>query len=342
MSSQFDCKLTPSKTELLVIGYSKLFTHTFIPTDIISFFIAYFNEIIYFNHKMCGISVNYIINDLIFKVTRKNYTTFSLQLLTKICSIKSIIVRIRLFSVEYFPETHQIIQISHSIPIELGITIFDNSDPDIGIEIETLHIEWNNGNVWSKWRYPWTNNSNDMQLFMNDNWFIEHFNSYCFGVNGKYYLAKQPTLKHYIKCRSLSKFNNIMMLTMFNDIFARIDYTALRFMRLTSLVMAQKDEIKATIMNVNNQLKQLKDIAVNATKHKGVSECITKYEQFKDELTLLIYPIGMQTSNTMETTKWRKKSLRMKKQSNIYSQYKTIKNHRTYINNKRKHKYNRW
>eukprot|EP01084_Bolivina_argentea_P119649 212133_1 len=221
MCSQFDCKLSPSKTQLLIMGYTQLFIHTFIPTDIISVFIAYFNEIIYFNQKMCGISLNYIINsDLIFKITRRNYSIFSLKLLTKMYSVRRIIVRIRLFSVEYFVETHEIIQISRSTPIELQIKFEDEicRNSDIGIEIETLHIEWNNGNVWSKWSYPWTNNPNDMQLFMNDNWFNEHFNSYCFGVNGKYYLAKEATLKYYAKCRSLSKFNNIMMRTTFNDI----------------------------------------------------------------------------------------------------------------------------
>eukprot|EP01084_Bolivina_argentea_P277778 474366_1 len=334
MCSQFDCKLTPSKTELLIMGYSKLFAYTFIPTDIIWFFIAYFNQIIYFKHKKCDISLNYIINsDLIFKITRRNWGFFSLKLLNKMRSVTNIIIRIRLFCVQYFVETHEIIQISGATPIELRMKHGKWSNSDIGIEIETLHIEWNNGNIWSKWSYPWTNNLNDMQLFTNDNWFREHFNSYCFGVNGKYYLAKEPTLKYYTKCRSLSQFNNIMMRTTFNDMVGINDYIPLTFMRLTSFVIVQKNKIKEIILSINNELEQLE-----LMKHKSVSELITKYAQFRHELASLLYPILVH--NIQKT----KKSLCMKKPKNIYSQHKkkAIKDHRTYMNNKRKHKYNRW
>eukprot|EP01083_Nonionella_stella_P177709 625434_1 len=66
------------------------------------------------------------------------------------------------------------------------------------------------------------------------------------------------------------------------------------------------------------------------------------YVSFSDTERLIGSAAKNQAARNPENTIFDgKKSLRMKKPSNIYSQYKTIKNHRTYINNKRKHKYNR-
>ena len=120
MSSIFDCKLTPQRTELLVAGYTRLSIPTYVTMDIIRLFTSYFNNILYWNraHKTIEpMELQYIINkDFIFKITNKIPEKINIELQANWEILTKVVFRMRIFSVNdpYSAEFNQICHVNHT------------------------------------------------------------------------------------------------------------------------------------------------------------------------------------------------------------------------------------
>ena len=239
MSSHWNCQLTPFRTQLLTIGFSKLYMSCYVTMDIINIIIAYFDSQIVYNNDDTTSSksiIHYIDNaPLLVKLEESATLKCSIYHSAHWNVLHCIIFRIRLYFITSKDKSVQTMErliilgkykmctfniLSHIVPNDKFI---------FASEIEILYIRWNDGKTWSKWCYPWNDDKNDIQCLLKDDWFWTHFHKNCFGVNDKYFILSMFDENfigngfNYTKCRLLSKWRDMMVVI--NDTGAENEFT---------------------------------------------------------------------------------------------------------------------
>ena len=298
MHSYFNCMLTPFRTKLLMIGFSKLYSSCHVTMDIIKLFIAYFgSHIVYSNNE--HLVTNDPQNDIQFKIKlnkRQNQILDCVVSFINIVKVSIIIFRIRLYFISKKDES--VITGEHIVMLtnyNRGCTLNSKITEDefiFGVEIEVLHIRWSMNKTWSEWCYPWNDNENDKQLLFKNDWFRTHFDKHCFGVNGNYFVLPYSEIEYgnfiknknyffdYLKCKLLSKFDDMMIVSnmiYFNNVWIEPVFDPLNKFIESQIIKLRK---------VNEELEKLDETTLGEydnplrRKYNELQTTVTKYRYY--------------------------------------------------------------
>ena len=288
--------------------------------------------------------------------------------------ISKIVVRIRIFCVQNNKEVTKVLMIQNAcyericnvsqLDITHRLLQIPNNGLDIGAEIEVLYILYSHyGKYWAKWRYSWFSDVIHPKYLFANVASKRYFDSRCFMVNDKYYfLLDTPNEKRIFiefisfHCDEIVRLLYDIILFESNDkqysLFDTFGYD-LNEAKCQKLKIQRQAQNKKRMMLLNHEWKHdkrkkdllnviLGDSGVVKTglMNKFVNDKFSK--QYKATIGMDLLCKKIFTDDELQI--WDNAAVgqyKATKESRYYKN-KAFKNHKSYRNNKQKHKYHRW
>ena len=371
MRSLFDCKLNPSRMRSLMDGYAVLCIQTYVTIDIIKLLISYFNHILYWDRSQKlrsadSINLEYKINNIIIFRIMDYVSHFKVEIasnLDRIDEISHAVFRMRIFSMDNRAEEfNKICQITtesyESSNISFASKHGFHKASIMGLEIELLRMEYSLNRQrdrddlyrnlfpltrsWTKWKYPFNEDVVDKQLYENDDYFRDRFGPNCFGVDGKYYLFLGDVLV-LVFFEEMHRITDLKYgyLSKFQDILVSInDYETNFCPKFVNLASHYK--------SVKRRLRRNFNCEGGTSSVEKLYQSIIRFHDRSLEQSLGTCPINITKDGNCWVVKSSKNDIQKFTQNHRrdrryhYLTRKKTKNTKTYINNKKKHSYNRW
>ena len=288
-----------------------------------------------------NIDLNSLSNEFKFMIQMEN-SEYCLELVDAINlkhDITQIIVRSRIFCVEtncemektilFRPSCMKRIQISNYKELGIKTQLLETcEDINIGIEIDILHIVYDDYSYWSMNHYSWIKEIIYPKICITDSWddnYLRYCDSGCFKVNDKYYYL----FDNYDRRKILMKFVGF-----YCKEFKQLPYDIILIKRndsYISLFECVKYDLEIAIKERNECEHQLIDIF-------GSNEC--------EQIIKMAIKLSIQAQNRKHQEKLMEKLSKPKFNSNKSNKYshknKMTKMNKVYRNNKKKYKYHRW